>query len=254
GSKIQKISSGGDNLNNIFKFYVDNGIPIMTGIVGGLIALFFLDLKYVIFSLAVIALYIFGEYYFNRKIAYWQDQMNIIKEKVSGKIHESAANIMTVKTLGIKSTLKTSVETYEKEFFETSLQARAANQNKFKTIKMFSAIMYAAFIFMLGKDVLVGAITVGSIVILLGYYDRIRGALDNITNSSADFIQIKSGVGRIMLLLDKKTIEKESYPYENIPSDWKSIKFNNLGFKYKDKWIFENLNFEIKKGEKVGLV
>jgi ABC-type multidrug transport system fused ATPase/permease subunit len=254
GSKIQKITSGGDNIFASFKFYVDSGIPILAGLIGGLIALTFLNINYVIFSIIFITLHISAEYYFNKKISYWQDQMNKIKERVSGKFHESASNILTVKTLGIKSTLKNSVENYEKEYFETSLHNRAANQNKFRTIKIFSAVIYALFIFLLGRDTLAGLISVGSIIIFLGYFERIRGALDSITNNLSDFIEIKSGVGRIMILLDKKTIEKESYPYQDIPKNWKNIEFKDISFKYKKKWIFKDFNLDIKNGEKLGIV
>jgi ABC-type multidrug transport system fused ATPase/permease subunit len=254
GSKIQKIASGGESFFHLFKFYVDSGIPIITGLVGGVVALLFINARYVIYIAAYILIYLYGEYYFNRKIAFWQDQMNAIKEKVSGKIHETAANIMAVKTLGIKSTLKKSVESYESEYFNTSLKLREATQNKFRTIKIFSALIYAIFIFILGKDVISGALSVGSIIIFVGYFDRIKSALDNITNNIADFIELKSGAGRIMLLLDKKTIEKESYPYVNIPFYWKSINFDKISFKYKDKWVLKDFSLDIKGGEKIGIV
>jgi len=254
GSKIQKIASGGESFFQLLKFYIDSGIPIVTGIVGGLVALFFMDAKYVIFTAAYIVIYLTGEYYFNKKIAYWADRLNVIKEKLSGKIHETASNILAVKTLGIKSALKKSVEDYEREYFETTLKNREANQNKFRTIKIFSALVYAAFIFLIGKDIIAGIISVGSIVIFVGYFDRIKSALDNITNHVTDFIELKSGFGRIMILLDKKTIEKDSYPYLDISPEWQALKFDKVGFKYKDKWIFKNLDISIKRGEKVGIV
>lgn len=254
GSKIQKINTGGENLYSFFKFFLDSVIPIITGIIGGVIALTFLNWKYVMFALIYIVLYLFSEYYFNRKISFWQDKLNSIKEKVSGKIHESATNILTVKTLGLKNALKSSAEEYEKEYLNVSLKARLANQNKFKAVKIFSAIVYAGFVLLLGLDTLSGAITVGSIIIFIGYFDRIKGAMDNITNNLSDYIEIKSGVGRIMTLLDKKTIEKESYPYVDIPTTWEEIVFRNVSFKYKDKWILKNFNLTIKKGEKIGIV
>lgn len=254
GSKIQKITIGSDSLYRLFSFVVDSIIPTFTGLLGAIVALSFFSFKYLAFSLVFAGVYLFGEFYFNKKLAYWQDQMNRVKEKVSGKIHEAASNILTVKTLGLKSSLNKSIEEYETEYKTTWLASRKANQSKFKTQKIFIAFLYAGFIFLTGSDVITGLITVGSMIIFIGYFSRLTGALEEITNKFGEVIEIRSGVGRLMLILDKRTIHKESSQYVNIPENWKLINFRNVGFKYKDRWVLKNFNLSIKKGDKIGIV
>jgi len=254
GSKMQKITSGSDSIYRAFRFFVDSGVSMLTGLIGSIIILWFFNVKYMLFALVFLIIYLYGEYEFNKILSYWQDKMNIAKEKVSGKVHETAANILTVKTLGLKNNLKKSMEEYEEEYRKIWLESRKASQTKFKTQKIFTALLYALFILFIGFDVAKGLITVGSIIIFAGYFARLKNSLEDITNNLGELIEIKSGTGRIMTILDKKTIEKESYPYVDIPKDWKKIIFKNVSFKYKDKWIIRNLNLEIKRGEKIGLV
>ncbi len=254
GSKIQKIASGGDSINRAFGFFIDSFIPIAAGLIGGLTIFAFLQFKYVLFCLVYMVIYLSAEYILNKKVAYWQDQLNRIREKVSGKIHEGAANMLTVKTMGLKEMLRKSVADYEQQFFEVWSMNKRANQSKFKFVKIFSAVGYALFILIVGLDAVAGAVSIGSIIILINYFGRIRGPLEEITNNIGQFIEVKSGVGRIMTLLDRKMIKKEASDLIEIPADWKTVEFSNVGFKYKNEWILRNFNLEIKRGEKVGIV
>ena len=253
GSKIQKINEGGRNVYEGLSRFGDSGIYILTGLIVSLSLFLVLNIKYFVFALVFLSIYLYGEHYFNKKVTYWQDKKNKIMEKVSGKMHESTTNLLTVKSLGLKDAFKKTNATYEKKLYDVIEKSRATNHLKFKTIKIFSAISYGLFILMIGLDASVGAISVGSIFVFVSYFSRLKGTTDMITNEIMNFITIKSLVGRFMTIFGIKILDKEE-DLLDVPKDWKTIEFSNITFKYKNHNILDNFNLKINKNDEIGVV
>jgi len=253
GSKIQKINEGGRNIYEGLSRFSDSGIYILTGLIVSLALFLMLNIKYFIFALVYLLIYLYGEYYFNKKVTYWQNKKNKIMEKVSGKIHESTTNLLTVKSLGLKDVFKKTNETYEKKYYNIIEKSRRINHKKFKTIKIFSAISYWLFILMVGLDAAISTISVGSILVFVSYFDRLKGTMDKITNEIMGFIKIKSLVGRFMTIFGIKILDKEK-DLLDVPKNWKTIEFLNITFKYKHHSVLNNFNLKINRNDEIGIV
>jgi len=253
GSKIEKINNGSEQIYNGIRRFSNEGVSILVGLFGALLIFLFLDIKYLLFGLVFITIYFYGEYYFNKKIELWQVKLDKIREKVSGKMHESASNLLTVKSLGLKDSFKKSTSDYEKRFYKVWEKTRAVNQMKFKTIKIFSAVVYGLFIFMVGFDVITGAITAGSILVFSSYFSKLKIATDSITNNSTDFIKVKSAMGRFMTIFRIEILDEEKDKIK-IPKDWKEIEFKELTFKYGNRNVLDKFNLKIKRGDQIGVV
>ena len=253
GSKIQKINQGAENIHQGISSFTDTVIPIFVGIVGGVIAFLLLDFRYVIFALIYTLVYLAIERHFNVRINYWQDRLNKYREKVSGKLHESASNLLTIKSLGLRDSFRDATAIYERRAYEIWKKRRDTNHMKFKIAKSFGALGYGLFIVLVGLDVVKGTITIGSIVIFVAYFDRIRKGLDQTTNRSMQFIRIKSSIGRFMTIFGIEILDRDKGK-ESIPKNWKTLEFRNVSFKYKDKNVLEDFNLKIKRKEKIGIV
>ncbi len=252
GSKIQKINTGSNAIFESIHTFSNDGISILVGFIGAIVLFFVIDWRYLLFSLIFVIIYLIGENYFNKKLNYWTNELHKVKERLSGKIHESASNILSIKSLGLKSAVHAKTEKEEDEFLKTWTIKTDFNQLKFKTIKIFAAIMYALFILLLGLDVVKGIISVGSIYVFASYFGKLKGAMDSLTNKAASFISIKTGLGRLMTILGLKTREDSNLPI--FPYNWKEIEFRNVSFKYKEKLILKDFNFKIHRNTKIGLV
>jgi len=252
GSKIQKINQGSESVFKGVNSFINEGLYIASNLFGSLIIFLFLDIKYLLFSLFFISVYLVGEIYFNRKLSYWQDQLNKIKEKVSGKIHESTSNLLTVKSMGLRDVFKNSTQDYEQKYFEIWESNRKVSQLKFKTIKIFAAVSYALFILIVGFDVIVGTITAGSIVVFVNYFGRLRDSFDRLTNKSTEFVEIRSSVGRFMTVYGINVLDNNGGV--EFPKNWKTIEFRNITFKYKNKNVLKNFSLCIKRNQKIGIV
>ncbi len=252
GNKLEKINQGSENVYNGVQEFLDRGLPILTSILGSLVLFLMMDSMYAIFSLAYFAVYLLGELYFNKKVAYWETKLSRSKEKLAGKFYESTSNLLTVKSLGLKEVFKMRMKQYENEFYKIWENAKEIGHKKAKTIKIFATVGQASFVFLLGYDVVNGGISVGSIIVFYTYFGRLRSALDDVTNYATRFIKLKTSIGRFMMLFREETRDEANGVL--IPDDWETIEFKNVNFKYKDKKVMKNFNFKLHRGEKVGIV
>ncbi len=252
GSKIHKINDGSENIFNGIKTFSNEGIQIIMGLIGSIIFFFALNWKYALFGLAYTGIYLYGEHYFNKKLMEVKTELNKIKEKISGKLHESASNILTIKSLGLRRSFEQKTEHYEKLYYNIWKRSRDTSEKKVKSIKIFSSIAYALFILLVGYDAANGLITVGLILVFVSYFGKLRDALEEITHNITEFISIKSSLGRFMTIFGQEIIIRSDLP--EIPSNWKTIEFIDVSFAYKEKLVLNNFSLVINRGDKIGIV
>jgi len=254
GSKIQKINSGSDAITDGMHSIANELLFIVSSITTTLVLFLFISLKYLLFTLAVVTIYLAVNQYFTKRMESEEEKLNKIKEKVSGKIHESASNLLTLKSLGLKKSFESKTARYEQQYYDQWLKFKKLAQLRTKLVLSFVAISYAIFIGILGFDSISGAISVGSIFVYASYFNRIREGLHQFTNKFTSFIQYKSKIGRLMKLIGVKTFEREGNKYANIPRNFKSISFTNVSFSYNKESTLKNFNLKIKRNEKIGVV
>ncbi|MFC1697465.1 ABC transporter ATP-binding protein [Nanoarchaeota archaeon] len=253
GSKIQKINEGGEQIFKGVSLFANQVISIATSIFGSIIIFLILDWKYILYTLSFFTIYVYLEYYFNKKVSYWQDRLNKIKEKVSGKMHESASNLLTLKSLGLKNQFKGHTNLYESKYYKMWYKTRLVSQKKMKSVKIFASLALAGFVLLIGMDVVHGFITVGMVFVYYTYFTKLRWSLDHLTNRMPEFIIVKSAIGRFMTIVGIKTSNGD-HDKKNIPKSWKKIEFRDVSFKYKNKMVLKDFNLIINRNKKVGIV
>lgn len=255
GSKIQKINNGSTDVYRFFSNFMNNRvISPLVGIFGSLVIFFVLDWQYALFGLVYATVFLSIERHYNKKLSYWTDEMNKITEKVSGKFHESASNVLSVKSLGLRGVFEKSTKKYENRYYKIWLKTKKTGLMKLRVTKVFAAIGYASFILLVGFDFITQSITLGSILIFTAYFDKLKSSLNDASMSMDIFIQIKSGIGRLMTILGGRIFDRESDDLLEVQNNWKKIEFREISFKYKKKLVLDNFNLIIKRGEKIGIV
>ena len=254
GSKIQKISGGSQNIYDALRMLSNEGATIITGIAGAATTFLFLDIKYGLFAGIYLILFLSIHAYFMKKKSIIQDQLSHISEKLSGKVHESASNILAVKSLGLKENIKSSLESHEDEYYRIWYKNRNLESLRSKTFNILASLGYSLFVLFIGLDAARGIIQAATIFVFASYFHRLREGTQVLMDSSDRFIEIKSGIGRIMSILDKKTIERESPHLAEVSPQWKRLDFANVCFKYKNRWVLKDFNLSIKRGENIGIV
>ena len=251
GSSIQNINAGTENLHRGIHVFTNEGIAVLTDLTISLVIFMALDVRYILYAAAYAGLYLIAEREFNKHLTYWEDRLKAVKERVAGKLTESGTHAATIRTLGIRDTVRRKSESYEQEFFETWQKKRDVSKMKAQTIKIFAALGYAGFLALLVFDVSTATITVGAVVTYAKYYESLRKALDTMTNRASLFIGIKAAIGRFMARYGRQA--NNTSRHKSPPADWRKISCDNLHVAYDTKQVFSGLSFEIERGERIGI-
>ncbi|MEK6888856.1 MAG: ABC transporter ATP-binding protein [Nanoarchaeota archaeon] len=255
GSKIQRVNAGSNYIYRFFSsFLSNNGTVVFTGIFVSIFLFILIGWKYALFAFVYATIYLVVENHFNKQQAYWTDKLNKIDEKISGKIHESASNVLSVKSLGLKGIFRNASEKRENEYYNIWYNAKTSSHNKLRYTKSFGAIGYALFVLLVGLDFVNGLVSLGSILVYAAYFNKLRDSLDKMSDASVEYIQTKSAVGRLMTILGRDVFDRESSDLLEIPKDWKEIRFENVYFDYKGASVLRDFNLVINRGENIGLV
>lgn len=251
GEKVQQINNGVQGIHKIVQFFREDFPEIFVGIFGVAIAFSSFSLKYTAILGVFIVTYLFAEFKFNKKIALRMHDVKKYTEQVSGKIHEYTNNIATVKSLGLASKLLQKARYFEFKLWMYRRKAHLIGNRKWMVIQTISEIFLALLLLVVGIDIAGGVISVGMLVLFLDYIRRTKSGLNNLSRQSDMIIDAKYSIFRMVPYLRANFSKSGSRKFK---SNWKRISIQNLSFSYHNKNIFQNLSFEIKRGEKIGLV
>jgi ATP-binding cassette subfamily B protein len=115
---------------------------------------------------------------------------------------------------------------------------------------------YGAYAF-IGIETIKGAITIGSLTFLAGSFRQLKASLEGILNR---FTTISQGTLYLRDFFEFFDLQPEVVsPLKPLPfpsNIQKGFEFENVSFKYPgaERWVFQNLNFTLKAGEKLAIV
>ncbi|MCW8966178.1 MAG: ABC transporter ATP-binding protein, partial [Candidatus Pacearchaeota archaeon] len=246
GNKMQRINEGESSIQKFIQFYNNQGVRLITLLIGIITVFAFFSIKYALMAFLFIFTYLFVELKFNKKIAKKTLILNKLKEKASGKAYEVSSNIATIKSLGIEKSSGKNIDKNEKKVLKANIEKNKLTNLKWISIQIVATTFFALFILIVGKDILAGALTTGVIVIYISYVTQLKGILNTVSSELDNLIDIKYGIYRAMQIYNlMPDINEEGA--SNI-KDWHKIKIDNLGFQYKKEPVLNNFNLEINKG------
>lgn len=254
GSKIQRVNAGSNYIYRFFSsFLANNGALVFMGIVASVGLFLFIGWKYALFAFVYATIYLALEHHFNKQHSYLTNQLNKLEERISGKIHESASNVLSVKSLGLKGIFQSAAKKQEDVYYKLWYKTKTTSHNKLKYTKSFGALGYALFILVVGFDFINGLVSLGSILVYAAYFNKLRDSLDRLSDASNEYIQTKSAVGRLMTILGRKVFDRESKNLLDVPNNWRKIEFDSVSFAYKGREVLKDFTLTINRGEKIGI-
>ncbi|MFA4942054.1 MAG: ABC transporter ATP-binding protein [Patescibacteria group bacterium] len=253
GNSLQQIFTGSQAINDIIKLMYRNIWSIFASFLGIITVFIFLSPPLLIFMAAYSTIFFIIEFYFNGVLTRLSKSENLSLEKSSGSIVETTGNILAVKSLGFEKEIYEHLSRKEEVIKKIQLEKSNIKNLKWKFFQVLNGLSLGIFVFLIGRGVINGLITVGSILVFYSYYNKLREATQATTDAITDFIEYSTSLSRLKEIFesDKITIRDGVL----FPSDWQFIKFNNVDFSYptNDRGL-SGLNLKINKGEILGVV
>jgi len=258
GEKAQKIQNGVIAFKTILIELGNDIFSSITAVIGIFFVFLFLKPTYLFF----LFVYVFGfiaivKFFYSRiqKVNY---EYNKAMEKGSGAYIEGLSNVLTIKALGAKQSFGTHIAKKEEIRRKFDYLGRRYGIGQWIGFQVFNGVCIAGFLLLVGRDVVLGGITVGSIVMFYGYLNQLTSSAGSLLQIYEDIIRAKVAIARMMPIFWTKTkiVEGRS----KFPKQWDKIQIVGANFDYQHKQKgksligLSNVNFEVLKNEQIGVV
>jgi ATP-binding cassette subfamily B protein len=179
--------------------------------------------------------------------------------------HESEVSTRVQETLvGIRAVQAFGREPFESERFRNqanlsllaSLRLTVLQSASQSIVGLVLAAGTAAVIWISARDVLLGRLTPGDLVLLAAYVAMIFKPLETLAYTAAAVQNAAAGAHRVLSVLDSVSEVKDSPDAKDIPKSARGeITFENVSFDYRSgQPVLSNINLEISAGQAIALV
>jgi len=252
GGKVDRIMRGSDVLKSFISRSFNQVFPIITSFIGVLVVFLFLNVWYWLFLVFYTVLFFFIEFAFNKKHEILSKEANILREKTTGVFTEHAGNILTIKAQNTTSGSSRLLADQEQKLQKIELALERNGYVKWIFFQVWNGITVSVFLFLAGKDILAGTMSVGLIAVYYSYFNQLRKAASDTTDLLTELLVQKSILGRLMELFADELEWRGTLPF---PKNWKKIELQHIQFHYEQnkKGLFD-LSHVFHRGEKIGIV
>lgn len=257
GNKMKKIDRGLDSVNGTIRRVFDVLIEVLVNTIGIVLIFFSLD-KLLSFSIIffIITFFLLGKYLL-KKASSQEQIVNTQYEGLSGITFESLNNILTIKSLAfdegvmgvVNSKTKAMIGEIRKRIFYYRFQSGA--------VSTYFLIFEIGLISFIIWGIFHDFYSVSILVLFVGLFEKVGESTNELVGVTQELVVNKIWFSRATDLLKiTPTIENPSKkPTQLIyPSNWQTMRIENVHFAYEKGQALENISFEIKRGQSVGIV
>jgi ATP-binding cassette, subfamily B, bacterial len=170
-------------------------------------------------------------------------------------INEVLGSIRVVKSFGQEDNERDRFSGQANKAVKGQLQVAKTGAVFYFFVGMIFAVATALFIFIGSGYVKSGEMTLGELTLVIAYLAQIYGPIEKITKNVNDIQSSVTSLDRVFALLDiQKEVKEEEHPH-HITQLTGSFQFRNVSFCYdQNKPILDDISFELKPGDRVGIV
>ncbi len=215
-----------------------------------------MDVKLTLVSIILFPLYGFSVKFFYSKLRRLTRERSQALAEVQGHLHERVS--------GMSVTRSFALEDYEQEQFDLrngNFLTKAVKHAKWnaKTFAMTNTITDLAPLLVIayaGYQVIIGNLTVGTMVAFVTYMERVYSPLRRLINASTELTQSIASIDRVFELMNEPYDVKDKKDAIELDRVEGNISIENISFQYqKDEGdVLQHVDLQVQKGETIALV
>ena len=230
GNKVQRVVTGSLAVRGLLKLFYSDLLKLVIQIGGVIIVSLFLDRILALTLLGYVVVFFVIEYAFTQRVAALTDAYNKANENAAGTLAEGTGNMLAVKALGAESDVQEHVAAREMTAQQFSIEAANLKKRKWYLFQILAGTFMGGFVFLLGRNVLLGITSIGTIAVLFTYFDRVRRQTSDATDLNEFLVEGRSDLGRMMeLFKDAPKVRSGNLPF---PKSKYCIELKNARFAY----------------------
>ena len=238
-----------------------------TAMVGGLIAMLYMNWKLALISLAVVPFLGVISIYFQKRILGSYRIVRRTNSRITGAFNEGIMGAKTTKTLVREEENLKEFKALTGEMHTSSVRAAVFSSIYFPIVIAMGSIGTALALWFGGRGVLLQTIGFGTLSAFISYVTQLFGPINELARIIAEFQNAQASAERVMAMINTEpdivdrpeVIEKYGTEFEPRHDNWEEIKgditFKEVSFSYKEgEEVLENFSLDVKRGESIALV
>ncbi|MBA2876526.1 ABC transporter ATP-binding protein [Thermaerobacillus caldiproteolyticus] len=228
----------------------------MATIVIALFIMVRMDVKLTLISVSTLPIYAFSvKYFFGRLRRLTRTRSQALAE-LQAYLHERVQGMPVIKSFAIEDEEQKRFHQQNNNFLTKALMHTSWNAKAFAVVNTVTDIAPIIVIGYAGYEVLLGNLTIGTLVAFVGYIDRLYTPLRRLVNSSTTLTQSFASMDRMFEFLDETydiTDSPDAIRCEKVKGN---VVFEHVSFAYdKDEPpVLRDISFSVKAGETIALV
>ncbi|MCK4669884.1 MAG: ABC transporter ATP-binding protein [Nanoarchaeota archaeon] len=230
---------------------------LMNVLTGGFILgiCLFINWKVTLSALCFFPFYVLSQKYFGEKVKKQRKKLLKLSSNFLSFLQESMVSIRAIKVfvlekLALKKYTKQSKRLIKEDLKLTLIEGYSGSIVGLITFTPLLIILWYG-----GFKVITGALTIGSLMALYTYIGKLFGPVSSLGSLNIAIQSTMVSVNRVFEFLDTKPKIKEKKNAKILKDMKGHIEFKNVVFNYNPKEpVLQDINFDIKPGEKVGLI
>lgn len=229
-------------------------VKVFTDVLMFLVGLYFIfrfNVKLAFISLALLPFFILVLKFFSQKI---KNHSNYFQEEYSrlyGFFYEMINLIFLVKVLLLNNFASNKLGENLESLYKVKLKYNIVNTLFMSLIALIGALSPIIILYVGGVEIIGDRLSLGTLIAFNSFLGYIYGPTKNMLNYGSELISAVVAFNRIS---DMLSIEKEKNKKDVKLNNIDDITFKDVSFSYSSLPVLTHITFDIKKGEKVGVV
>lgn len=215
-----------------------------------------MDVPLTLVTLLAFPFYAFSVKYFFGRLRDLTGKRSQALAGVQSYLHERVQGMNVIKSFALEKHEQAIFDDANGEFLEKAIDHTKWNAKAFAVVNTITDVAPLLVIAYAGYQVILGNLTVGTMVAFIAYIERLYNPLRRLVNSSTTLTQAYASMDRVFELMDEQYDIKDAPHAKKLPAIQGELQFENVSFKYEEDHdlVLNNMNFKVNSGETAAFV
>ncbi|GGA89308.1 ABC transporter ATP-binding protein [Ornithinibacillus halotolerans] len=212
------------------------------------------DVPLTFVAIALFPLFGFAIKYFYGRLRNLTRERSQALAEVQGHLHERVQGVQVTRSFALEDYEQKQFDNENNKFLHKALEHTNWNAKTFAVTNTITDLAPLLVITYSGYQVIIGNMSLGTMILFFGYLERVYSPLRRLINSSTVLVQSIASIDRVFEFMNEPydIVDKpNAIKAERIHGD---ISFENVSFRYEENEVLKNINLEVKQGETIALV
>ena len=256
GRLMTRVTTDVDVINDLFTSGVVAAFGDLFMLVGIMITLLWMDWRLALIAFSVLPLILALAQWFRRNVRESYRKVRLRIARINAFLNEHINGMATVQLFRREEVNYGRFEFINREHRDANVEQIFYYAVFLPAVEFVAAIATGLILWYGGGFVLGGTLTLGSLVAFILYAGRFFRPISDMSEKFNTLQAAMASSERIFQLLDTPVaVQTPAVPKVQSPEPKAHIVFDNVSFAYKDDdYVLRNVSFEVKPGERVGIV